>query len=264
MPSRRTLLATALLLAPHTLTAGVTVHPDAAHTGDYGLRADIQPACPGEETYLVLGPIITHQQVEACKEIVTAATVEPDGELVALAGDRISFLDGFSVAPGGRLVAGTTGEWDPSYVIDESAKGEDEVVVEWFGSFDQVTLDPGGRFTFLEIRTNADLEARTVYEAADFGGWVWAEVVAEHGETSAGERVSVGPGWHRFGLQWRSGTAESPDGSAQLRFDGRAAEAVPAEGASAATVREIRVGSFYSAGWGGWLTLDNYQASTRP
>lgn len=257
MPCRLTLLATALLLAPHPLTAGVTVHPDAAHTGDYGLRADIQPDCQGEETYLVLGPIVTHQQVEACKEIVTAATVEPAGELVVLAGDRISFLDGFSVAPGGRLVAGTTGEWDPSYVIDESAKGEDEVVVEWFASFDQVTLEPGRRFTFLDIQTGSEIQARTVYEDADFGGWAWAEVVNETGAVSAGERFAVGPGWRRFELHWRSGTAGSPEGEVGFRVDGQAAETIAVEAAS--TVQEIRVGAFNSFGASGWLALDDYR-----
>jgi hypothetical protein len=247
-----------LLLTPQTLAAGVSVHPDAAHTGNFGLRAEIRATCSGEETYLVLGPVVTAQEIEACKEVLAAATVQSDGELVLTAGQRVSFLDGFSVAAGGRLAAGTTGEWSPSYVLDDSARGEPEVVVEWFGSFDQATIGPGHRFTFMEIGTNAEPEARTVYEAADFGGWVWVEVVDGNGDASSGERFAVGPGWHRFELHWRSGTPESPEGAVLFRVDGQAESGLALEAVLTVTVEEIRLGVMDSDGAGGSISLDDF------
>jgi hypothetical protein len=254
----RALLIASVLLVPLPARAGISVLSEAARTGDFGLRTEIRPVCPGEETYLVLGPVVVHQEVEACKDVVVGATVDSDGELVVQAGRRVAFLDGFSVAAGGELVAGTTGGWDPGFVVDDSAEGLTEVEVEWFASFDDSGMAPGQRIVILELNTDGDHEVLVWYEDGEAGGEVWLEVVESGNAVGVSTRQAVGPGWHGMEIHWRSSTLAAPVGVVELRVDGAGGGGVEVQSVPGLTVDRIRLGVTRSEQVGRWIDLDDY------
>jgi hypothetical protein len=200
---------------------------------------------------------VGHQEVEACKDVVVGATVDPEGELVLRAGRSVAFLDGFSVAAGGELVAGTTGAWDPGYVVDDSAEGMAEIDVEWFAKFDGSRMAPGQRIVILELDAGGGHEVLVWYEEGEAGGWAWLEVVESGDAVGVSAREAVGPGWHEVELHWRSGTLATPVGVAELRVDGEGGGAVDVQNVPGLIVERIRLGVTRSEQAGGWVDLDD-------
>ena len=253
-----------LLAAVAPLHAGVEVVPGAARTGDYGLRAEVEPGCQGETAVLVLGPVVTEQRVKACKEVVVGAQFQDGGTLVAVAGERVSFADGFSVASGGRLAVVTTGAWDPGYVVDETPEREPELHVRWHVDFDGADLAAGDRLTLLRI-VSAGIERGWVhYRAGTEGGEVWVETEADDGSRHTGAPLLVAPGWHRLDLEWLAGSILAPTGRAILRVDGGTAVGVTDAALAGAPVDGVELGVVAASASGGWIDLDDYWSGRMP
>ena len=241
------------------LTAGVTVTPDAARTGTYGLRATVEPSCTGEENVLVLGPVIGPEQVEACKEVVVGAQVQAGGDLVVEAGERVAFGDGFSVATGGHMAAGTTGAWHPSYVVDETPEAESELHVRWYVRLDAVGLAPGDEITLLRIVGSGGEDRGWVrYQAGVAGGSVCAEVLDDDGDRHTTEPLTIGAAWHRLELAWQAGSALSPTGAVGLQVDGGPASTASGLPLSGALVDAVELGVVEAGTSDGWLDVDDY------
>ena len=253
-----------LLATAGALQAGVEVVPAAARTGDYGLRAEVVPGCEGEEVVLLGAPVEGVETVEACREVVVAAEVPGGGELAVAAGERVAFVDGFSVASGGRLVAGTTGAWNPGYVIDETPAGEGELHVRWYARLDEAGLAAEETVTLLRVVAAGVPRGWVRYEASVGGGEVWVEVLDDGGAVTAGERRPLAGGWHRLELDWVAGSLLAPTGEASLQVDGGAAVAVTGLALAGAPADEVELGVVEASTGGGWIDLDDYWSGRGP
>jgi hypothetical protein len=171
----------------------------------------------------------------------------------------VAFGNGFSVASGGRLAAGTTGAWHPSYVVDETPAAESELHVRWSVRLDAVGLAPGDEITLLRVVASGGENRGWVrYEAGLAGGSVWAEVLGDDGVRRSGERTSLGAGWHRLELAWQVGSALAPTGSVELQVDGAAALEVSGVPLSRGLVEAVELGVVEAGSSGGWVDLDDY------
>lgn len=256
-------LTTALLAA---LTAppghaGVEVLEDAARSGTYGLRAHVVEACQGDETVLVSGQVETAETAEACREVVLEGTVAAGGRLTALAGDRVVLRDGFAVETGGSFVAGVTGAWAPSHVIDDTPTAATDLLVRWHGRFDAVSLAPGETVTVLRLRDAEVPRAWVRFEPAPNGGWLWAEVLEADGTRPTTDRAWITPGWHHLELRWDSGAAIAPTGRVELAVDGQPAGALEDLALGATLLEAVDLGALEADAPGGWLEADDYEVS---
>jgi len=180
---------------------------------------------------------------------------------VTVAGQRVAFADGFSVASGGSLVAGTTGEWHPSYVIDETPASESALHVRWHARFDQAGLATGEGVTVLRV-ISAGVERGWVrYEAGAGGGEVWVEVLGDGGERWIGGRSSLGGGWHRLEVDWTAGSVLEPTGTVSVTVDDGSPLGVQGVALGGGLVDEVHLGDMQAETAGGVLDLDDYSVS---
>ena len=116
--------------------------PEAARSGGYGLRVDVQEACAGDETVLVAETVTGPKTVEACHDVVAVGEIADGGALTAIGGRRVVFGDGFRVDSGGRLAAGSGGR-DPDAVVEMAPAGDPVLFVRAFTRLDRVGLAAG-------------------------------------------------------------------------------------------------------------------------
>ena len=250
------------LLMTTAAAAKVDVVPEAAWQGGFGLRVEVAEACPGEWAVLVLGPVVTVQRVEACEEVfVGSARVEDGGRLEALAGERVVFGSGFSVAEGGELAAGTSEGWDPGHLVEETPAGEASLFLRSYVRFDGVALEPGGKVSVLGMGDGIRERATVRYEADEEGGWLWVEVVEDDGTVVVSPRGRAGDGWHRLDLEWDAGAAITASGGVSLTVDG--AEIASVDGLSLGAlglIESVKVGAWDATTEGGWIDFDEVAA----
>lgn len=257
--SRSWWLGVALVgLVGGSASGGVEVAPEAARRGAFGLRAEIGEGCMGEEAVLVVGPVVTDHEVEACREVVVGAEVHDGGRLVASAGERVVFTNGFRVEAGGRLAAGTDGSWDPSYVVDETPAGERRLFIRWYARFNGAGLDVGDQLTVLRVQGEHEERAWVIYEAATGGGWIWTDVATEDGTRKSTARGWVDGGWHRLDVEWDSGSAVAVSGRVGLLVDGAVVGSVENLALTTVLLEAIELGVVEAEAPGGWIDLDDY------
>lgn len=253
--------ATLIGLTAGSVHAGVEVVPGAARRGEFGLRAEVREACQNEEIVLVLGPVAGEQRVEACREIVVGAEVQTGGTLTAVAGERVTFTDGFHVERGGRLAVGTDGSWDPGFVVDESPSREGRLFIRWYTRFGASGLAPGEKLTFLRARGEREERASIRYEATSGGGWIWAEVAEEDGARRSSPRAAVGSGWHRLELEWDSGDAIAASGRVRLLLDGALVGSIENLALATVLLDAIELGVMEAEAPGGWVDFDDFASA---
>lgn len=252
-----TLAVVVLTAAP--AHAGVEVREEAARTGTYGLRAEVVEPCRGEERLVVSGRLEGEERAEACREVMLEGEVAPGGRLVAVGGERVVLGDGFSVEAGGELVVGVTGEWSPSYVVDETPSGDTALRVTWHGRFDGVALAAGETVAVLRLVGSEEPRAWVRYEPGSGGGWLWAEVLEGDGALRGTERGWMPDGWHRVELTWDSGAAISSSGRLELLVDGASVGLLEDLALGSVLIEAVDLGAMEAPGSGGWVDADDYE-----
>lgn len=238
---------------------GIEVTRGAARSGEFGLRAVVAPGCVGELNLLVMGPIVTQQAIEACREIVALESrVEGTGDLTLEAGERVVLGEGFSVAPGGRLEVRTGGRWEPTYAIQEEIAGRTDLFVRWYIRFDGAAVPEGTRVVTMRIQGPDGPRGWVEYQAADDGGgWLSATAVTDGGEEREIEGVRIGTGWHLVELSWSTGTIGYPSGAISLWIDQGKVGEVDGLALGTAIVRAVELGVVQADAEGGWVDLDD-------
>lgn len=258
----KVLLAGAVWLLPpaHVAGAGVHVLPEAARSGSYGLRVDVQEACTGDETVLVVETVTGAKTVEACQEVIAVSEIAAGGALTAVGGRRVVFGDGFRVASGGRLAAGSGGR-APDAVVEVAPAGEPVLFVRAFARFDRAGLAAGEAASLLALDGARGELATVRLEGTSTGRAVRLEVVDEAGVRVRSAAVPVGAGWHGLEVRWDVGAAVTASGEAELFVDGSSRALLSGLATGQSLVDSVRVGAWNGSRNAGWIDFDEVAAA---
>jgi YD repeat-containing protein len=204
-------------------SGSLTVTPQAAEAGSYGLRLDV--GCPGGgETVVPVGTLASGIY-EGCRSVTAGAVRIDPGPVVFRAGQGVRLADGFSVASGASFVA----EIDPTvvpdaFVRDDSPDGLTRYGVRFSSRLDGLTLGAGER---VELFSGADSDGVAWFRAFLERGGAGEDLLVIEAREDDGAQLSTegGPlpvpaGWHSIELSWRAAAAGKSNGRLDLFLDG--------------------------------------------
>lgn len=259
--ARYLLLGAVCLLYPsRSSRAGVQVLSEAARSGGFGLRVDVQEGCAGDETVLVAETVTEVRTAEACREVVAAGEVAAGGKLTAMGGRRVVFASGFRVDSGGRLVAGAGGR-APDGVVEMAPAGEPVLFVRAFLRLDGAGLAAGDTVSVLALEGVRGELATVRLEETASGGAVALEVVDEAGGRVRSVPVPVSPGWHAVEVRWDVGAVVTASGAAELYVDGASRALLSGLATGQSLVERVRVGAWDGSRDAGWVDFDDVAAA---
>jgi hypothetical protein len=243
----------------------VTVSPDAAWVGTFGMRVDLgcDPSTP-----LELGPPAASIEglYEECAIFASGIAVGPGGAVLR-AGESIALGNGFQVPAGASFEAELDAAGGAGFAYTRTLSPLDEATyhAHFYLRVDDLVMADGDRIEHLDgFDGSGEKLFRLIVRKAAAGSGKVLDLAARHDDggestTAAGAAVALQSGWNEIEIYWVSG---SGDGSFTVSVNRAPPAGLTALSNSGARLEEVRWGAIDGilVGASGFFELDDYSS----